>query len=228
MVQDASALLDPQVMAGAEELARRNITSELGSDVARMYHPDGTTSLILLPPLARNGKNLNDRRMRVMHYVMNKRGPKGEQWWFATPPEGWQPQPLPYRCPVDGCTRAGGLPNLRQVWMHIRHKHPEESVLYQGVLKAIEAKLQGEVEPNLMAALGVDMPKTEATEQAPTPIYDIPARPSESPSATTGKTLNCRECGYETRATAKSAKAALNMHIRVKHGRLSDAANRSG
>lgn len=134
--------------------AQKRIQEGLPTDLALMYHPNGTTSVILLPPLGKNGRGVGDRRRKIMHYISDKKGPDGEQWWFPSPPPGWTPQPLPIRCPVTGCTRAGGLPDLLNLWRHMQNKHPGETPLYQGLLNQIQHKLETSLSPDLAAMLG--------------------------------------------------------------------------
>jgi hypothetical protein len=160
----AGAAIDPGVV---DEIAlgdaQRRIQEGLPTDLALMYHPNGTTSTILLPPLGKNGRGAGDRRQKIMHYIADKKGPNGEQWWFASPPPGWEPQPLPVRCPVTGCDRAGGLPDLLNLWRHIQNKHPGEVPLYQGLLNQIRGKLEHDMSPDLAALLG-DAPGPEVAE----------------------------------------------------------------
>lgn len=214
MVQapDAASVLGEDIdTAGVQDLAAQRydgaVAERMPRDFATMYHPDGTTSVVLLPPLGKTNRNIADRRQKILHYIMSKRGPKGEQWWFAKPPEGWTPQPLPYRCPVEGCTRRGGLPHLRAVWMHIRHKHPEETILYQGILSAIEKKLQDQVEPDFLAVLGQE----PATEAVPEPLID--EQPIE-PDVTAPEVPVCA-CGWRPRPTSKDYEASLRTHQRL-------------
>lgn len=155
----SAAGIDPSAVdAMAIGEAQRRIAEGLPTDLATMYHPDGTTSLILLPPLGKNGRGVGDRRRKIMHYVADKKGPNGEQWWFPSPPPGWEPQPLPIRCPVVNCERTGGLPDLLNLWRHIQNKHPGEVPIYQGVLNQIQRKLEVTLSPELAAMLG-DIPE---------------------------------------------------------------------
>jgi hypothetical protein len=156
MAPDASTIMgDTQVDSGAlDDLARGEYSKKVGEKMPRdyvmMYHPDGSTSIVQLPPLGKNGKNLGDRQRKLMHYVLNKRK-AGKQWWFASPPPGWVAQETPWRCPVQECTRAGGLKDLLNLWRHIKHKHPGEVDLYQGVLTAIQKRLSEATAQNLDA-----------------------------------------------------------------------------
>ncbi len=156
------AAVDAIALAGAQS----RVQEGLPTDLATMYHPNGTTSTILLPPLGKNGRGAGDRRQKIMHYIADKKGPKGEQWWFASPPPGWKPQPLPVRCPVVGCDRAGGLPDLLNLWRHMQNKHPGEVPLYQGLLNQIQQKLEHDVSPDLAALLG-NAPEEPAAEESP-------------------------------------------------------------
>jgi len=218
MVQapDAASVLGEDIdTGGVQEVAAQRyehgVAERMPRDFATMYHPDGSTSVILLPPLGKTGKNVADRRQKILHYIMNKRGPTGEQWWFAKPPPGWVPQPLPYRCPVEGCTRRGGLPHLRAVWMHIRHKHPEETILYQGILSSIEKQLQEQVAPDFLKVLGRDVPASEVPE----PDKDVLAEAAvdAAPAGTELAEYTC-ECGKDY-ADRKNPKLSLGAHKRL-------------
>lgn len=160
---DASTIMgETQVDAGAiDDIARgeyaRNVGENMPRDYVQMYHPDGSTSIVQLPPLGRNGKGLGDRQRKLMHYVLNKKAPmkqpdgtmKMVQWWYPSPPAGWKPADLPWRCPVQECTRAGGLKDLLNLWRHIQNKHPGEVELYEGVIKAIKERLTAATAINL-------------------------------------------------------------------------------
>lgn len=178
---------------GVDDIARqvydKAVQTENANDLCTMYHPNGTTSLVLLPPIGRGGRGIVSRRKKLMRYIMEKRGPKGEQWWFASPPDGWEPQGTPLRCPVQGCSRAGGLPDLLNLWRHIQQKHPGEVPLYQGLLNAIQLKLQGQLEPDLSSILGLNEPQSDA---------------------------RCIICGY-TPDPGKDAVKAMRMHRLGKH-----------
>ena len=161
--RDASSVMGDTVVdpAAIDNLARGEYTRAVGErmprDYVTMYHPDGSTSLVQLPPLSRNGKNVGDRQRKLMHYVLNKknfvRKPNGKmgyvQWWYPSPPPGWKPSSAPWRCPVQDCTRAGGLKDLLNLWRHIKNKHPGEVEMYEGVLTAIKERLQAATAQNL-------------------------------------------------------------------------------
>lgn len=159
--KDASEILGaPQDdIAAIADMARgdyhRSVREQMPRDYVRMYHPDGTTSIVQLPPIGKSGKGLKDRQQKLMHFVLNKKR-EGKQWWFASPPAGWQPAPLPWRCPVQGCTRAGGLPDLLNLYRHIMQKHPGEKELYEGVIVAIKRKLAEAIPADLSTLLNED------------------------------------------------------------------------
>lgn len=160
---DASTVMgNTEIDAAAiDDLARgeykRAVGEKMPRDYVQMYHPDGSTSIVQLPPLGKNGKNLGDRQKKLMHYVLNKKAPmkqadghmKMVQWWYPSPPLGWTPAAMPWRCPVQECTRAGGLKDLLNLWRHIKSKHPGEVELYDGVLKAIKTRLSEATAVNL-------------------------------------------------------------------------------
>lgn len=158
MAPDASSIMGGGAALTEDELGelnriasgeyRRTVKENLSRDYVTMYHPDGTTSVVQLPPLGKTGKGRQDRIQKITHYMVNKLK-NGQRWWFASPPPGWKPAPTPWRCPVQECTRAGGLKDLLNLWRHINNKHPGEKELYQGVLKAIQERLAAEVSIDL-------------------------------------------------------------------------------
>ena len=165
VVPDAATVLGPTAagegldLDGIQQLAaseyKRGVSEAMPRDFVTMYHPDGTSSVVQLPPLGKSGQGIHDRQQKIIHYIANKRK-NGQQWWFASPPEGWKPAELPYRCPVEGCTRAGGMPDLLNLWRHIQQKHPGEVPLYGGVIKAIQEKLESQVPADLSKLLAID------------------------------------------------------------------------
>jgi hypothetical protein len=144
---------------------------------------------------------------------MNKKV-KGQQWWFASPPPGWVPSSLPYRCPVEGCERTGGLPDLLNLWRHIMQKHPGEVELYQGVLTAIKAKLEQAVPADLQKLL--DTGPVLSEEDLDVANADLPTEPAVAPE-TFGTPYACGDCDWKPKAGAKQPRAALLMHRRHKH-----------
>lgn len=231
MVQapDAASVLGSATatdLSGIDELAqgeyRRSVVEAMPRDYVTMYHPDGTVSTVQLPPLGKNGKNRGVRQQKILHYVMNKRR-NGQQWWFASPPPGWVPSPLPYRCPVAGCTRTGGVPDLLNLWRHINQKHPGEVELYQGVMNAIKARLAAAVPADLQALLdGTD----EAPEQEGVSFTDADTALAEdaqimtaavSPDTFEGNPYECNDCDWKPKPGAQQPRAALMMHRRHRH-----------
>jgi hypothetical protein len=151
-----------------------------------------------------------------MHYVLNKKAPlkqpdgrmKMVQWWYPSPPAGWTAQDTPWRCPVQECTRAGGLKDLLNLWRHIKSKHPGEVDLYEGVLKAIKTRLSEATAMNLDALFtggGNDgeMPlvseaELEAAkfEDAANVMGDLPM-PQVAPGVFVGAQGKFCDCGWE-------------------------------
>lgn len=180
MVMDASTLMnDTQMdMQAIDQMAageyRQSVREQMPRDYVQFYHPDGTTSIVQLPPAGKNGRGRKDRQQKIMHMVMNKRRSvrqpdgtfKSVQWWYPSPPAGWEPQPLKWRCPVQECTRAGGLPDLLNMYRHIMQKHPGEKDLYEGVIKAIKQKLAAAIPADLATLLSEDGEKAPVIAQA--------------------------------------------------------------
>ncbi len=142
--------VDVDAIAGLAKGEYRNVRENMPRDYVQMYHPDGSTSIVQLPPLGKNGKGLGDRQRKLMHYVLNKKGKvkqangtwKTVQWWYPSPPAGWKATETPWRCPVQECTREGGLKDLLNLWRHIKSKHPGEVEMYESTLTAIKVRLQ--------------------------------------------------------------------------------------
>lgn len=226
--RDASAILgtssdtDLGVVADmAKGEYARNVTENLPRDYVQMYHPDGTTSLVQLPPLGRNGKNIGDRQKKIMHFILNKKR-EGKQWWYPSPPAGWQPQELKWRCPVQGCTRAGGLPDLLNLYRHIFQKHPGEKELYEGVIKAIKTKLAEAIPADLATLLNEDGDTAPVVSQSEIEaakfedaqaIFDTPA----VPSVVFEGCPYCEEWQAKAEWSEKQVHNYRSMHIRGSH-----------
>lgn len=131
------------------------------SNFIRFHHPDGTHSDIAAPTY--NPKRPTPYRRRFLQHWLAKRGPNGGRWYFlrrqAPAPE------LPIRCFVRPggrqCTKR--LSSLPDLFMHVQAKHGEEAKLYGNFMKAIERKMQAEVDPETLKALGLGEEK-EAVE----------------------------------------------------------------
>jgi len=133
------------------------------SNFIRFYHPDGTHSEIAAPTF--NPKRPTPYRRRFLQYWLGKRGPNGGRWFFLKPQA--PPPELPLRCFVQPggmqCTkRVKTLPDL---YMHVMGRHGEESKLYAEVLQAMNAKMQAQIDPATLAAMGLgETPKAEMPE----------------------------------------------------------------
>lgn len=225
---DAATVLGPAAdadLAGIEDLARGRykdgVREVMVRDFVTMYHPDGTSSIVQLPPLPADGrpqgKAMQERQQKILHYTMNKRR-EGKQWWFASPPADWTPAPLPYRCPVQFCARAGGMPDLLNLWRHIQHKHPEETDLYQGVLTAIKDKLEQAVPADLQKLLDPDQFQEDAAVASLGAEDMLPTEPAVPPETFEGNPYTCRDCDYKPKKRAKRPAVALMMHRRIHEG----------
>jgi hypothetical protein len=163
---DAASVLGEQANTeGLAELTggdyKRAVAENMPRDYVRMYHPDNTSSIVQLPPLGKNGKGVGDRQRKIMHYILNKKV-RGKQWWFAAPPPGWEVKTPRYSCFLVGCdrNREPNLYTLFDLFQHFNHKHPDETKMYEGVLKAIQAKLSAEIPPELAEQLGLSSSTT--------------------------------------------------------------------
>lgn len=240
---DASTVMgDTRVDTDAiADLARgeykRAVGEKMPRDYVQMYHPDGSTSIVQLPPLSKNGKNLGDRQRKLMHYVLNKRGlmkqPDGTmkmvQWWYPSPPAGWKPADMPWRCPVQECTRAGGLKDLLNLWRHIKSKHPGEVEMYEGVLTAIKKRLQEATAMNLDTLFqggGNDGEQPVVSEedlqaakfQDAASVLDVSAlEGAVVPDVFTQDRVSCRDCAWQSKPGTQKPQFAYELHRRVKH-----------
>lgn len=239
MVQyaDASTVMGASEIdsSAIDELARgeykRGVSENMPRDYVTMYHPDGSTSIVQLPPLAKNGKNLGDRQRKLMHFILNKKRVvrqadgtmKSVQWWYPSPPAGWKPTETPWRCPVQECTRAGGLKDLLNLWRHIKSKHPGECEMYEGVLTAIKKRLQESTAMNLDLLFtgggnDGDQPLVSEEElevakfQDASDVLEMPT--SNIPA---GTFYNCADCEWTPKPDAVSPSMALKMHRKHKH-----------
>ncbi len=236
---DASSVIGPAAdTTGIEELTAgdyaKTVTERLPRDFVRMYHPDDTSSIVQLPPLGKNGKGRGDRQRKILHYITNKLV-RGKQWWFASPPAGWQPKTARYACFLEGCgrNREPNMFSLFQVYRHFLGKHPDESPMYEGVLKAIQQKLAQEIPPELAEQLGLAAGTTslndaqfdkvmmganliapdQLTEMlAPDAAEELKGKPSVQAY------LVCADCDYTTEGKTKH-EFALAGHRRAKHAR---------
>ena len=207
-------------LAAIEDLARgeyrRGVQEVMSREFVTMYHPDGTSSIVQLPPLPKDGrpqgKALQERQQKILHYSMHMKK-DGKQWWFASPPPDWTPTPLPYRCPVESCTRAGGLPDLLNLWRHIQQKHPGEVELYAGVMAAIKTKLEN--------AIPVDLQKLLDTEPATISEGDKAADEAVAaygdPVGEDTFVAQCGQCGKVAPEDHENAEAWLRGHTLGAH-----------
>lgn len=224
------------------DLAKGEYTRAVGENMPRdyvqMYHPDGSTSIVQLPPLGKNGKGLGDRQRKLMHYVLNKKGkmkqPDGTmktvQWWYPSPPAGWKSAETPWRCPVQECTRAGGLKDLLNLWRHIKSKHPGEVEMYEGVLTAIKKRLQE------ATAMNLDSLFTGGADDGEAPLVsedDIEAAKFEdaasvldetvfddvpvAPEAFVTDSVSCKDCDWQSKPGTQNPQFAYEGHRRMKH-----------
>lgn len=232
-ITDASTVMGPEVNTGGiQELSAgeysRAVTERLARDYVRMYHPDGTSSVVQLPPLGKNGKGRGDRQAKILHYITNKLV-RGKQWWYASPdavPGGWKPKTPRYSCFLVGCdrNREPNLYSLFDLFQHFNHKHPDETKMYEGVLKAIQQKLSAEIPPELAEQLGLTPGTTSLDETqfsqvmmgghlAPEQMAELVA---EDASAELAEYLVCPDCDYTTEGKVRHD-SAMRLHRQAKH-----------
>jgi len=151
--------VEPEVVEGANVEIDFPYKDNLRlSNFIRFHHPDGTNSILAAPTY--NPAKPTPYRRRFLQHWLAKRGPNGGKWYYLTrqAPEA----ELPIRCFVKPggrqCTKR--LQSLPDLYMHIIAKHGEESKLYGNFLKAIQDKMQAEVDPETLKTLGLgEIPK---------------------------------------------------------------------
>ena len=231
---DASALMGVDT-SGVQELSSgdyaKTVEERLPRDFVRMYHPDGTSSIVQLPPLGKSGKGAGDRQRKILHYMMNKKV-RGKQWWYPAPPPGWTPKTPRYSCFLAGCdrNREPNLYTLFDLFQHFNHKHPDETKLYEGVLKAIQAKLSAEIPPELAEQLGLDAGTKSLNEQQFEKVMQgehlVPAgaltemlAPDAAAELEPANAVGAYHCAAHPDFKPKASNAALSyrMHLSHKH-----------
>lgn len=241
---DAASVLGEQANTdGIAELTGRDYTRAVAEnmprDYVRMYHPDNTSSIVQLPPLGKNGKGSGDRQRKIMHYILNKKI-RGKQWWFAAPPPGWEPKVARYSCFLVGCdrNREPNLHTLFDLFQHFNHKHPDETKMYEGVLKAIQQKLSQEIPPELAEQLGLDsstkmlnddqfsqvmtgehlVPAEELAEMlAPDAAEELAVVGMSEALADAKGAFDCADCDWTPKPAATRPDIALRGHRTHKH-----------
>ena len=137
------------------------------SNFIRFHHPDGTHSDIAAPTY--NPRSPTPYRRQFLQHWLAKKGPNGKRWYFLMRqvPEA----ELPIRCFIKPggvqCTKR--MKSLPDLFMHVQAKHGEESKLYGDFMKAIERKMQADVDPETLKMLGMD--ETPKAESAPEAFY---------------------------------------------------------
>lgn len=123
------------------------------SNFVRFYHPDGTWSEIAAPTY--NPSRPTPYREQFLMRYLKKRGPNGGRWFFLT--QQAPPPELPIRCFVEPSGRQcpKRLRTIPDLYMHVISKHGEESKMYADVLEAMKRKMQAQLEPTVLQALGI-------------------------------------------------------------------------
>ncbi len=161
-VTDEIMEMEPEIVAGANTQIEFPYAGNLRlSNFIRFHHPDGTVSDIAAPTF--NPAHPTPYRRQFLQYWLAKRGPNGKRWFFLE--RQAPPAELPFRCFVKPggvqCTKR--MKSLPDLFMHVKAKHGEESKLYGGFMKAIEKKMQAEVDPETLEMLGM----TETAKETP-------------------------------------------------------------
>lgn len=159
------------------EGANAGITFPFAGDVRlsnfiRFFHPDGTWSDLAAPTY--NPHRPTPYRKRFLQNWLGKL--RNGQRWFFLEPQAKAPE-LPIHCFVEPggvkCTKR--LRNIPDLYMHVISRHFEESKLYADVLDALKRKMQMQIEPGLVAAMGLgpDMESPAPPEKAEVEIPEL-------------------------------------------------------
>jgi hypothetical protein len=219
---DAAAIVGAVDTSGIQELSAgeyaKTVAERLPRDFVRMYHPDGTSSVVQLPPLGKNGKGQGDRQRKILHYMTNKLV-RGKQWWYPSPPPGWTPKTPRYSCFLPGCerNREPNILTLFDLYQHFNHKHQDESKMFEGVLAAIQKKLSAEIPPELAEQLGLDVKTKNLDETQFAQVMmgqhlvppDAAVEMLAEDAATELTRHDCPDCGW---VNENNTAAGLGMH----------------
>jgi hypothetical protein len=125
------------------------------TDRVVMYHPDprNPSSIYVVPT------NAQDRRVKVLSLLSKRVMYKGQlvQWNNVNPQV--EASELPFRCFVDGCQRAGGLPSRAELINHVNGRHQNEAPLYQKLIERLMEQVYRDIDPEAYAALGIEAPE---------------------------------------------------------------------
>lgn len=161
---------EPEVVAGANvQIEFPHKDNVRLSNFIRFYHPDGTHSEIAAPTF--NPQRPTPYRRRFLQYWLGKRGPNGGRWFFLTQQA---PAPdKPFRCFVEPagkqCTKQ--MKTLPDVYMHVMRAHGEESKMYAAVLEGMNQRMQAQISPETLAALGIGGPVGAPKAETPEVFY---------------------------------------------------------
>ncbi len=159
--------VEPEVVDGNVKIEFPFANNARLSNFIRFHHPDGTHSDLAAPTF--NPQRPSPYRRRFLQHWLAKPGPQGQRWYFlqrqADAPE------LPIRCFIHpgGVQCAKRVPTLPDLYMHVIGKHGEESKMYAEVLQGMNQKMQAQIDPETLAALGIgaieaEAPKAETPE----------------------------------------------------------------
>jgi hypothetical protein len=145
---------EPEIVEGANTQIDFPYKGNLRlSNFIRFHHPDGTVSDIAAPTF--NPAHPTPYRRQFLEHWLAKRK-DGKRWFFLT--RQAEKAKLPIRCFVKPggvqCTKR--MQSLPDLFMHVMAKHAEESKLYGNFMKAIERKMQAEVDPETLEMLGMN------------------------------------------------------------------------
>jgi hypothetical protein len=145
------------LMEGAREASEGMKVAAPLNDRVVLYHPDplNPSSVYVVP------KNATDRHQALLHLASKRKVVNGKsvQWNNARPVV--EPANLPLRCFVQGCSRAGGLPNRAALIAHVQGKHTNEAPLYQKLIDKLMELVYLDLPDADFEALGITPPTKE-------------------------------------------------------------------
>ena len=147
---------------GAAE-AREGVTAMKAiTDRIVLYHPDprNPSSVYVVPT------NKSDRRVAILALLAKRKLLNGRAvQWNNVNPQIEQAE-LPFRCFVNGCQRAGGLPSRAELINHVNGRHQNEAPLYSKLIEKLMEQVYRDIDPQAYESLGIEAPE-DTQSQSP-------------------------------------------------------------
>ena len=149
-----------EAVEGADEAQQGIHALKAITDRIVLYHPDprNPSSVYVVPV------NKADRRVKMLNLLSKRQWYKGKlvQWNNVTPQV--EASELPFRCFVNGCQRAGGLPSRAELINHVNGRHQNEAPLYAKLMEKLMEQVYRDIDPQAYEALGIDAPDEEKSK----------------------------------------------------------------